>query len=289
VEETTVICNIALRIIMNKIKKGFMKRIIFLLILIFLTATCSDKEKQDELKNRIVELEMQLDDCQNGAEKLLARIKIAFDEERFTDVKTIYFDFQNRHPESPEFSDAKTIYYKAIKAEEEKIKETGRLAEKEKAKKLKALNKLKKDFDDVSGITWYKQPYFTHYTNTNLTSIYMGDDGTSRWLRLMMSYKGEDWIFFENAYLSYEGNTKQIIFNKYKDKEKENSGEGVWEWIDVVVTKDLEMFLRDFAKSKDAKMRLSGKYSKTRNLTNNERQGILDVLNGLDALENRIE
>lgn len=274
---------------MNKIKKGFMKRIIFLLILIFLTATCSDKEKQDELKNRIVELEMQLDDCQNGAEKLLARIKIAFDEERFTDVKTIYFDFQNRHPESPEFSDAKTIYYKAIKAEEEKIKETGRLAEKEKAKKLKALNKLKKDFDDVSGITWYKQPYFTHYTNTNLTSIYMGDDGTSRWLRLMMSYKGEDWIFFENAYLSYEGNTKQIIFNKYKDKEKENSGEGVWEWIDVVVTKDLEMFLRDFAKSKDAKMRLSGKYSKTRNLTNNERQGILDVLNGLDALENRIE
>ncbi|RLD57805.1 MAG: hypothetical protein DRJ01_13425 [Bacteroidetes bacterium] len=113
----------------------------------------------------------------------------------------------------------------------------------------------------------------------------MGESGNHRWLRLMMSYKGDDWIFFERAYLSYDGNTKEIIFDKYDDKKTENSGGGVWEWIDLTVTKDVESFLREFAKSKKAKMRLSGKYTKTRTLTYNERKGILDVLNGYDALE----
>lgn len=273
-----------------------MKRTFLLLTIIFALAACSDKKKEAELQNRISELETQIDECKNGADKLLAKIKIAFEEEDFANVKTIYSDFQSRHPEATEFKEAKSIHDQVVEIEdkrkkeaerlaEEKRKEAERIAAKDKAEKLKALNKLRKNFDDVSGITWYKQPYFTHYTNTNLTSIYMGDNGSNRWLRLMMSYKGDDWIFFERAYLSYDGNTKEIVFNKYDDKETENSGGGVWEWIDLTVTKDVEMFLREFAKSKDAKMRLSGKYTKTRTLTYNERQGILDVLNGYDALE----
>ena len=80
------------------------------------------------------------------------------------------------------------------------------------------MNKLKKKFDDVSGITWYKQPYFTHYSNTNLTSIYMGVKGSSKWLILTMSYKGDDWIFFDDAILSYDGNSKTISFDKYNFK-----------------------------------------------------------------------
>ena len=169
----------------------------------------------------------------------------------------------------------------------EKDRKTKLKAEREKQQKLKALKKLKKKHDDVSGITWYKQPYFIHYTNTNLTSIYIGDNGSSKWLRLKMSYQGDDWIFFKSAYLSYDGNTKEIIFNEYDDKETEHGG-GVWEWIDLTVTKDVEFFLKEFAKSKNAKMRLSGKYTKTRNLTWKERQGIIDVLNGYDALNQGI-
>ena len=46
-----------------------------------------------------------------------------------------------------------------------------------------------------------------------------------------MSYTGDDWIFFENAYLSYDGNTREVSFNKYNDKESDNSGGKVWEWI----------------------------------------------------------
>jgi len=91
--------------------------------------------------------------------------------------------------------------------------------------------------------------------------------------------------YFEHAYLSYDGNTKEIVFNKYNDKETDHDGGDVWEWIDLKVNKDVEYFLRGFAKSKNAKMRLTGKYTKTRKLTYNERKGILDILNGYDALE----
>ncbi|WP_286760715.1 hypothetical protein [Salegentibacter sp. UBA1130] len=277
-----------------------MKRIILLLTIIFALGACSDEEKEAELDNRISELETQLDECKNGSDKLLAKVKIAFEEENFEEVKTIYSDFQNRHPESPEFKEAESINDQVTEIEEkrkkeaeriaeEKRKEAERIAAKEKADKLKALNKLRKNYDDVSGITWYKQPYFTHYTNTNLTSIYMGENGTNRWLRLQMTYKGDDWIFFERAYLSYDGNTKEIVFNKYDDKETDHSGGGVWEWIDLTVTKDVEMFLREFAESNSAKMRLTGKYTKTRTLTYNERRGILDVLNGYDAIEQGIK
>lgn len=276
-----------------------MKKWIFATAIILILASCVSKQRETELLNKIETLEKQLDDCENGAEKLHAKMKLNYEKKEFHICKEVYSEMEKRHPDSELFGDVKSLYDKIIKDEktkaekerllaEKKAREEKLKAEREKQAKLKALNKLKKKYDDVSGITWYKQPYFIHYTNTNLTSIYMGDNGSSRWLRLMMSYKGDDWIFFERAYLSYDGKTKEIIFDKYDDKETENDG-GVWEWIDLTVTKDVEAFLREFAKSKNAKMRLSGKYTKTRTLTWNERQGILDVLNGYDALNQGIK
>ena len=104
-----------------------------------------------------------------------------------------------------------------------------------------------------------------------------------------MSYKADDWIFFEKAYLSYDGITKEIVFDSYNEKETDNDSGGISEWIDVKVSIDTESFLREFSKSKKAKMRFSGKYTKTRTLSYNERRGILDVLNGYDVLETGIE
>ena len=100
---------------------------------------------------------------------------------------------------------------------------------------MSAVNKLKKKFDDVSGITWYSNPYFEHYNDSNHISLYIGvQEGYSPWLRLKMSYYGEDWIFFENAYLFYDGKTKEIFFNEYQDKKTDNYTT-CWEWIDVSV------------------------------------------------------
>ena len=275
-----------------------MKRLIILIIVFASLVGCVSKQRETELLDKITELETQLDEYQNGADKLHAKMKLNYDKNEFKLCKDVYLVMEKRHPDSDLFNEVKTLYDKIIKNEKAKIEKERLIAERkareeklkadrEKQAKLKALKKLRKKKDDVSGITWYKQPYFTHYTNTNLTSIYIGDKGSYRWLRLMMSYKGDEWIFFKRAYLSYDGNTKEIIFDQYKDKETENDSD-VWEWIDLEVNKDVESFLREFAKSKNAKMRLSGKYTETRKLTWKERQGIIDVLNGYDALNQSI-
>lgn len=256
-----------------------------ILLLFFIVSLASCTSNEEDLLSKISSLESQLDDCQNGPEKLSLEIKNAFDANEFSKVKAKFEEMKTRHSGSIQYSEALEIYNSVIEKEEKDAAERERKIEEEKAEKLKALNRLKKRFDDVSGITWYSNPYFTHYSNTNLTSIYMGQKDGSQWLRLEMSYKGSDWIFFDNAYLSYEGNTKEFFFNKYSDKQTENSGGSVWEWIDVQLDDSMIPFMRNLANSSEAKMRLSGKYTKTRNLSQNERKAILDVLNGYEALK----
>lgn len=146
------------------------------------------------------------------------------------------------------------------------------------------LSKLKKDVDDIAGVTWYYQKRFTHYNNVNRTSLYIGSDTRTDWLRLKMSYEGDDWIFFEDALLSYDGNTWNVPFNQYEDKKSDHDTR-VWEWLDVQVMASDIKFLRELAQSSSAKMRLTGKYAKTRDLTNKEKQGILEVLDGYEALK----
>lgn len=165
-------------------------------------------------------------------------------------------------------------------------------AEIEKKNELKqeSLSKVKKllkvNYDDITNTNWYYHKQFTHYTNSNRISLYIGERDNNVWLRLKMSYNGDDWIFFENAYISYDGNTQPIYFDRYDERNTEINNGSVSEWLDVNISEDREIidFLRDFAKSTQAKMRLSGKYSKTRTLTQSERQGILDVLEGYNIL-----
>lgn len=266
-----------------------MKKTILLLTIICLLTACSDRQKVTELQSKVADLEKQLDDCQKGADKIFAKIKISYEKKDFNDVKKLFSEMTSKHLSSELYPKVKAIYDTVVAIEKAVQIAANQKIQAENEEKLKALNKLKKDFDDVQNITWYFNPYFKHYTNSNSISIYIGVNSTSKWLRLKMSYYGEDWIFFTSAYLSYQGNTLTIPFNEYRDKKTENSGGSVWEWIDVTVTKDIQTFLKSFAQSKDAKMRLSGKYTKTRNLSNNERQGIIDILNGFETINKAAE
>jgi hypothetical protein len=277
---------------------------IFSLTLTSLILTSCGVSKQDyekitleyeQLKEENESIKSQLDELENGAGRLLEKMSVAFNDNKYTQVKSTFQNLKDRHFDSEQFKEGQKIYDQVI--EYEKLEEEKRKQEQEEKKleeerlkqeKLASLNKLTKKHDDVSGFTFYFQPYFEHYTNTNLTSIYIAKQDSSIWLNLRMSYKGKNWIFFENAYLSYEGNTIAIPFNRFEDKDSDNGGGSVWEYLDAAVTDDILIFLRKFAYSTDAKMRLSGKYTETRTLTWNERQGIIDVLNGYDALKNEI-
>lgn len=242
------------------------------------------KTVQLEAQNK--ELATKLDELENGPDRLLSQMKLEYEDENYSKLKSIYKEFKDNHFASPLFEEAQIIYDDVI-AIEEAAAEAKRLeAEKLKEERLAALDSLDKDEDDISGITWYKQSYFTHYTNSNRTSIYIGEQSNNVWLRLKMSYTGDDWIFFEKAYLSYDGNTLEVPFDEYENYDSDvMSNADVAEWIDIQVTSDIRKFLRDFAEAEEPKMRLTGKYEETRSLTWNEIQGIKDVLNGYDALK----
>ena len=222
------------------------------------------------------ETKINIEELKNQPSELLLQIKSYYSNTQYHNLRIAFQKMKELYSGTVEYEEALKIYDVVLKFEDE--------LKQENEEKTASLNKLKKQFDDVSGITWYYNPYFTHYDNRNNISIYIGQRKTGDpWLRIKMSYYGEDWIFFEKAYISYEGNTMEIKFDRYKDKESDNSS-NVWEWIDVSVTSKTLKFLGNFAESTDAKMRLSGKYTKTRNLTNDERKGIIDVLNGYDVL-----
>lgn len=263
-----------------------MKYSSLLYLISFLFFSCSNGVAIDALKGKIDSLEYELDKEKNGAAKLYAKIKINAANNDYISVENNFAELSKRHPGSIEYQQAKSIRDSVvlIKSKNEKIAEERRT--KEINERKLALTKLKKTHDDVSGITWYHQRYFTHYVNSNHISLSLGNsEGTQPWLRLTMSYNGEDWIFFENVYLSHDGQTKQIFFDDYKEKKTDNGDGGVWEWVEVGVEDNMISFLKSFATSTNAKIRFSGKYSETRLLTKNERQGILDIINGYEYLK----
>ena len=273
-----------------------MKKVIYFLGLALALASCVSQSEHDkvvkeynkvlkekeQLSKELSRVKKDLEGYKMSPKKLCANIDQLLKEKNVNKLKEIEDNLSQYHPESAELKKVKQYRAQA----EKMIAQEKAAAEK---KRLQAVNKLKKKYDDVSDITWYKNPYFTHYNDENLTSIYIGRSESSVWLRLKMSYTGDDWIFFEKAYLSYDGNTREISFNRYDDKESDNDGGYVWEWIDISVDDYLLSFLKEMVNGKSIKMRLSGKYTKTRNLSVNEIQGIKDVLLAYDVLKEEVK
>lgn len=263
-----------------------MKKIFALLISTLIVACGPSQQEYEsllkqnkELENQVITLRAELEGYRNSPDRLYNFVPELVKSKNIDSLSAVCKKLEKYHPASDECKKAKSALKELVNERDEKIKA-------EQAKRMQAVNKLKKEYDDVSGITWYYNPYFTHYNNRNLISLYIGNkkDEGKVWLRLKMSYEGDDWIFFENAYLSYDENTKIIFF---RDKETEvGNGGRVWEWIDVPVDTELLEYLHNFVNGKSIKMRFSGKYSHTRAISNTERKALKDILLAYDVLTN---
>ena len=237
------------------------------------------RAKVDSLQSVVEQLQTELEGYMFSPEKLCADAEQLFKDTNESKLKEILEKLRKYHPEANE---VKIIegYLKTIA--DNRAKEQERI----RAERMKAVDVLRKEYDDVNGITWYYSKTTTHRVWSNMSSLYIGKNSSKVWLRLKMSYYGDDWIFFDSAYLSYEGNTHTITFDEYREKETENSGGMVWEWLDVSVDANLLSYLRDFVNGKNPKMRLSGKYSETRNLSAKEIKSMQEILLAYDVLIN---
>lgn len=235
------------------------------------------QSKADSLQIIINKLQKELEGYKFAPDKLCADAEDLYKNNQEEKLQEILGKLRQYHPEAPE---VKTIeaYLKTIA--ENRAKEQERI----RAERMKAVDILSKNYDDVNGTTWYYSKVTNHKVWSNMASLYIGKDNSTVWLRLKMSYYGDDWIFFDNAYLSYEGNTYTIAFDRYRDKKTENSGGMVWEWIDVNVDSDMLAYLGKFVKGESPKMRLSGKYTHTRNLSPKEIKSMQEILLAYDVL-----
>lgn len=270
-----------------------MRTFLFLVILLLVTS-CTNREAEECQQNNKM-LISEIDSLKKviliyeyAPEKIKAQAEDLYKCKNLTALVSLLDRVKKFQPESTVRLEVSRLInnltkeLEEIKAQNEKrYKDSLSRVEKE---RMAAVNKLKKSYDDVNGVTWYSNPYFTHYNNSNSTSLYIGKKESSTWLILKMSYAGDDWIFFENAYLSYDGNTFNVSYDEYEDKKTDNYTT-VWEWLEVSVPSDLELFLREMVKSNNAKMRLSGKYTHTKKLSKTELKAIKEVLMAFDVLK----
>lgn len=262
-------------------KKQILGVVIFVMTFIACGPSQAEYDKlvkaNESLQQEIQSLKTEIENYQNTPDKLYKEAEQFIKAKDRVGLQEVINKFLKYHPTSNEYIKAQSALDKLTEAENARIKA-------EEAKRLQAVNKLRKEIDDINGITWYYNPYFTHYNNSNHVSIYMGKREHGKpWLRLIMSYYGDNWIFFDSAYLSYDGNTWEISFNEYEDKKSDNDS-SCWEWIDVGVDEYLLAYLKEMVNGKTLKMRLRGKYQKDKVLSTAERNAIKDVLLAYDVL-----
>ncbi|MFH1051685.1 MAG: hypothetical protein V1779_12255 [bacterium] len=166
-----------------------------------------------------------------------------------------------------------------IKTEEKKeIKLIDTLTNEEKQLRL---NKLRKNYDEFKGITWFYDKTTTKYNNRNSFHAYIAtgkDFATS--LRLRIQYFGDDWLFIE----SYIIKTDFSTFTLTPDKVESDHSSEVWEWCDVSVDSEIYKILKDITNSKVVKVRMIGKYYKDREIPTSEKKALLNVIKGFEAL-----
>ena len=265
-----------------------MKRLAVIITAFALVGCGPSQSEYDALARENEKLKQQLDSCKkeianykDTPERIFNSATKYIIEKDIKNLGDIVRKLEKYHPTSNEYKKAKETLQKLIDERDAAIK-------KEEDARRGIVNKLKKKYDDISGITWYHNPYFTHTANSKHVSVYIGKKEFEKpYLRLLMSYYGDSWIFFDKAYLSYDGNTKQISFKEYGEKKTENNTK-CWEWIDVAVDEETLSFLKNMVNGKSVKMRLTGKYQKDRTLTETEIKAIKDILLGYDVLKNGI-
>lgn len=158
-------------------------------------------------------------------------------------------------------------------------------AEKERERQA-VLSRLRKEEDKVEGITWYEsnsQPYYENYGCYALP--YIGEKGSSVWLRFRMNYTGDNWVFFEKVIFVVDGE-KTTKYYDYYDVNRDNGYGDVWENVDISPSSsDIEL-LKKIANSTETTIRFQGDdYHYDFTVPSSQKQGIKDVLAAYDILD----
>jgi hypothetical protein len=151
-----------------------------------------------------------------------------------------------------------------------------------------AVAQLKKEHDEFQHVTWYKDRSYPEYANSNAFQAYIGksDEGGAPYLRMLLRYSGDDWLFVQTFEILADGQQFMVNPGGHFKVERDNGEGDVWEWYDANVTDADMRMLRAVAGSNTAKLRYNGQqYSQDRTITSSEKAALRRVLSAYEALQ----
>lgn len=227
------------------------------------------RAENQQLKARIGELQRALDDERNGAARLLARARGEMDSGKLDAARATLVALQSRHPESREASEARALGLSIAASIERATKE-------QEQRKRVAAARMKTSFDEVRGITWYRDRE-TPVSGT-FVEFYFGDFKTSGLgpLRFEAHFQGDDWLFVSKMTIKAD---EQVFPLDLGEWAHDNGSGVVWEWVDVKVEAQLLKVLNAMLDARKTIVRFNGAtYYEDHVLTAGERSSMKAVM-----------
>lgn len=264
------------------------------------------------LKAELQTIKSELEDVKFGADRLLGQAQAEMKKKNYQAAMSTAQTLLDKHPSANEAKQAPSIIASAKQAIKLKQDEAKRIAEAKKreaerkraeAKRLadakvrqekerlaRALRNMRTKYDEVEGMTWYYDKNSPKFINSRSDiSLYMGKKaGSEPWLRFIVSYAADDWLFIERFVIKADGQSFTLEPPQYGEGalERDNGYGGIWEWLDVNAEGQHIEIAKAVANSRKAIIRYDGKqYYKDRVVTATEKQAIRNILAAKQALE----
>lgn len=253
---------------------------ISVILIICSVCGCVSKSNYELLKSENEKLKKELDECKFGADKLLTQAQTYYDKKEYEQCLNTISELGIKHPESAEYKLGLELKEKIELAKAENLRiEKERLAQ--------ATSKMRKEYDEMKGITWYYDKTSPQYVNSrSALYAYIGQEEVGEpILRLVITYTSEDWLFIEKYLIKVDERTYTISEDSYGEIKTDNGYGGVWEWIDRAVSDTEYEILNAIANGKAVKIRYEGsEYYKDRDITSSEKQALKNVLDAYKSL-----
>jgi hypothetical protein len=208
------------------------------------------KAKSSTQAGEIAALKAELDEIKFGAARLLEKAKAAHDKQNFMMSSDIAESLLKKHPEAREAILAKQLIKQNTKAiATRKDAQQKRIAN--------ALKGLKKDYDEVEEIYWYKPKSAGGYRTAAWLYIGQNKSGGKPWLRFRVRYHDDSWIFVRSYTFKTDKTTHD--FTPKTDITRTNSSGSIWEIMDESYNDEVKWIVEDIIKSQKTIIRFNGR------------------------------
>ncbi|GAB6931565.1 hypothetical protein JCM10914A_55620 [Paenibacillus sp. JCM 10914] len=260
----------------------------------------STKEALEKLQIENDSLKQQLDDFKNGPDKLLAEANSHFASDDIKKLTKTYETISKKHPGSEEEKKINELVTELQtkldkKAAEEKIATeklaaeekaaAEKLAAEEKARREQASSSMRKNTDEVTGTTIYKDKTSPQYINDNGFNMFFataeGSDIPVLYVRFQ--YTGDNWLFIDNYTLRVDDQV-YTVNPSYSEVNRDNQVGGVWEYYDTLVTGELYDIINAVINSNKTVIRSQGERYQDRTVTAQEKKALQNVLDAFKAM-----